>query len=426
MKKPTWFSFVALFGALALVGAACGETGGGDAGAECPDEEFGCVEVADGEAITIGSLLVISGENASLGTDSQRGVELAIDNLDDSLDGTDGELLEHPVELVPEDEGCAAEGGQAGATRLAGNQKIVAVVGTSCSSAGVPASEILSDRGVLMISPSNTGPNLTNPDQDYFDFYARTAHNDLIQGAAMAQFAAEELGAESAATIHDGSPYAEGLANSFANWFQTQYNGEISEQEAVSVGQRNMRPVLTGIATGQPDFLYYPIFIAEGAAITQQAREISGLSETALAGADGMLSPDFVKAAKEASEGMFLSGPDLGFKGDFYSNDFLPAYEERYGEEPTAAFHAHAFDAATVVFQAIEEVAIESDGALLIPRSDLRDAVYELEHEGIVGQISCNDTGDCLPETTIAVNEVKDGEFDPIFKVELNLEEVGG
>jgi branched-chain amino acid transport system substrate-binding protein len=420
MKRSKSWSVLAMLCALLLVAAACardegGETEGG--AATCPDEEFGCVEVAEGDPIELGTLLVITGPNSSLGLDSQHGVEIALQER--------GEVMGHEVTLVNEDDGCAAEGGQAGASALVSDPQIVAVIGTSCSSAAVPAAEILSDKGILLFSPSNTGPNLTNPDQDYFPFYARTAHNDLIQGAAMAQFVAEEENAKSAATIHDGSPYAEGLANAFANWFETQYNGQIVEQEAVQVGQKDFKPVLTSIAAKKPDFLYYPVFIPEGAGITQQAREVPGLANAGLAGADGMLSPDFVDAAGEASEGMFLSGPDLSFENEQYENEFLPTYEEEFGE-PAAPFHAHAYDATNIVLDAIEQVAVETDdGGLLIPRTQLRDEVYATDgYQGLIGTLTCNETGDCNPETTIAVNEVKKGDFDPIFTATLTLEEV--
>jgi branched-chain amino acid transport system substrate-binding protein len=420
MKRSKSWSVLAMLCALLLVAAACardegGETEGG--AATCPDEEFGCVEVAEGDPIELGTLLVITGPNSSLGLDSQHGVEIALQER--------GEVMGHEVTLVNEDDGCAAEGGQAGASALVSDPQIVAVIGTSCSSAAVPAAEILSDKGILLFSPSNTGPNLTNPEQDYFPFYARTAHNDLIQGAAMAQFVAEEENAKSAATIHDGSPYAEGLANAFANWFETQYNGQIVEQEAVQVGQKDFKPVLTSIAAKKPDFLYYPVFIPEGAGITQQAREVPGLANAGLAGADGMLSPDFVDAAGEAAEGMFLSGPDLSFENEQYENEFLPTYEEEFGE-PAAPFHAHAYDATNIVLDAIEQVAVETDdGGLLIPRTQLRDEVYATDgYQGLIGTLTCNETGDCNPETTIAVNEVKKGDFDPIFTATLTLEEV--
>lgn len=418
--RNRWFTLLAMLLALALVAAACGgddDGGDGAGGAEetCAEDEFGCVEVAEGAAIQLGTLLVISGPNSALGLDSQHGVEIALDMK--------GEVLGHSVELVNQDDGCAAEGGQTGAQALVSNPDIVGVIGTSCSSAAVPAAEILSAQGVLLFSPSNTAPDLTDP-ETHQPFYARTAHNDKIQGAAMAQFVSEELEGTSAATIHDGSPYAEGLANVFADTFQSQYDGEVTVQEAVQVGDRDFRPVLTAIGATSPDFLYYPIFIPEGAAITQQAGQVGALSETDLGGADGMLSPDFVDAAGEASEGIYLSGPSLDFAGDFYQDEFLPAYQEAFGEEPSAAFHAHAFDAANILLNAVEEVAIEEDGALFIPRTALRDAVFGTEgFEGITGSLTCNETGDCQPQATMAVNLVEDGQFNPIFEATLKLPE---
>ena len=106
---------------------------------------------------------------------------------------------------------------------------IVAVIGTSCSRTAVPAMPVLAEAGYTMISPSNTAPSLTDPDNaDYGgQFYARTAYNDKVQGAAVAKFACEELQVTTAATIHDGSPYAEQLQQVFADEFAAQCDGTI-------------------------------------------------------------------------------------------------------------------------------------------------------------------------------------------------------
>ena len=57
---------------------------------------------------------------------------------------------------------------------------IVAVMGTTCSRTAVPAMPVLADAGLVMISPSNTAPSLTDPDSEDFGgpFYFRTAYND--------------------------------------------------------------------------------------------------------------------------------------------------------------------------------------------------------------------------------------------------------
>ena len=67
-------------------------------------DEIGVIEIAKGAPITIGHYWVISGADASLGIDSQRGVELGFDSVNNTIAG-------HPLQLLLEDEGCSAEGG---------------------------------------------------------------------------------------------------------------------------------------------------------------------------------------------------------------------------------------------------------------------------------------------------------------------------
>jgi branched-chain amino acid transport system substrate-binding protein len=152
--------------------------------------------------------------------------------------------------------------------------------------------------------------------------------------------------------------------------------------------------------------------VAEGALITQQAREPPGHEDTVLGGADGILSPDWIEAAGDAAEGAVLSGPDLAFSGDFYEAEFLPAYTEISGEDaPISAFHAHAFDAYNMLADAIEAVAFEDGGTTYIPRTALRDAFFATEgFEGITGTLTCDENGDCA-DAKISVSEVQDGEF---------------
>ncbi|RME46732.1 MAG: branched-chain amino acid ABC transporter substrate-binding protein, partial [Chloroflexi bacterium] len=373
-------------------------------GFKCEDP-IGCVDIGPDEPIRIGYALVLSGPNETLGVDSRRGIEIAIDDRP--------EVLGHKIELVGEDSGCSAEGGQTAATKLASDESLVGVIGTNCSSAGVPAAKIISDAGMVLISPSNTAPSLTAP-ETHEPGYLRTAHNDKVQGKAVAEFAYNVLGARTAATIHDGSPYAEQLQQVFADTF-TELGGTITSQEAVNVGDTDMRPVLTKIAVDKPDFLYYPIFIAEGAFITVQAKEIPGLENTILAGSDGMISPDFIAAAGEAAEGMYISGPNLAFENEL-GKAFLEKHRAKYGEEPLSAFHAHAYDATMILLDAIEKVAVQDpDGTLHIGRQALRDALFATkDHQGITGTLTCDQYGDCA-DPQIVINQIQNGEYVPIW-----------
>jgi branched-chain amino acid transport system substrate-binding protein len=385
--------------AFALFLVACG----GAAELECTDP-IGCVTIEDGEPIKLASALVITGPNEQLGLDSQYGVEIAIAQR--------GEVLGHEVTLQKEDDGCSAEGGQTAGQKVVSDEQIVAVIGTSCSGAGVPMSQIVCEAGIAMVSPSNTAPVLTDPATRQ-KCYFRTAHNDKIQGAAMAQFAYEELGIRSAAVIHDGDPYTEGLASVFRDSFAG-LGGEIVAFEAEASDATNVEPLLTTIAASNPEFIYFPVFIPLGSLIAKTAKDIDGLDGVILAAADGVQSPDFLEAAGDAAEGMYVSGPDLGFGNSTYDT-FLNDYQEMFGSEPLSVFHAHAYDATNLILDAVESVAVESGGTIQIGRQALIDAIAGTSSmEGITGTISCDANGDCA-DPKISVSEVTGGEFIAIW-----------
>ena len=91
-------------------------------------DDLGVVEIPKDAPIVIGGYWVISGPDTALGLDSQRGVEIAFDELGNTIAG-------HPIQLIVEDDQCNAEGGQTAGTKLASLPNIVAVLGPACSSA---------------------------------------------------------------------------------------------------------------------------------------------------------------------------------------------------------------------------------------------------------------------------------------------------
>ena len=380
------------------------------ADSHCMDE-LGCVEVGPDDPIVIGAMLSVSGATSFYGEDSLGGVELAIS-------ARDGMLLGRDVTLVVEDELCSAEGGQAAAQRIAADETIVGVIGTTCSGAAQGAMPIVSEAGMLMISSSNTSPALTNDDRDaggtYLPGYFRTAHNDLFQGSMGAQFAVEVLKAGSVATIHDGDPYTEGLAVVFANTFAG-LNGEVVFQGAVSKGDTDMTAILTEIAASGPDLVYLPVFTPESEFIVSQMVNTPGLEETGMMTADGSFSAAFAQNAGAGAVGMHVTGPYVS--GEAY-DAFLASWEDEIGGQPPSGFHAHAYDAANILMDAVEAVAEEGDdGTLTIGRQALRDAVAAVEdYEGLTGSLTCQDdspyAGDCATGTALAIFEITDAQVD--------------
>jgi branched-chain amino acid transport system substrate-binding protein len=308
------------------------------------------------------------------------------------------ELLGHPLELQSEDDLCSPEGGKVGAQKIVADPQIVAILGTSCSVAAVPAAEIMSEAGLVMVSGRNTAPSLTSIGSkrgpDWQPGYFRTAYNDEVQGRAAATFAFQELGVSRVATINDGDPYTQGLTNVFNQMF-AELGGEIVLSATINKGETDMRPVLTAVAVSKAQLVFFPIFEPEGNLIVLQAREVEGLDDIILMSADGLLTNTFIEAVGRDGIGMYFAGPATP-QGLTY-DAFITKYKSTYGEPPIAALHAHAYDAANLVFKAIETAAVsDRDGTLHIGRQALRDALYATAgYQGLTGSLTCDEFGDC-------------------------------
>lgn len=353
-------------------------------------DDIGVIVIPKGAPIQIGGYWVLSGPDVALGLDQKRAVEL---NIKDH----GGKLVGHPIKFTAEDSLCNAEGGQTAATKLAAIPNLVIVIGPSCSSEATPGAPILWKAGITSIGTSPTAPPLTAPNRKpEYNGFVRTCYSDSFQGASDAKYLHDVLKAKTIVTVHDGSPYARGLAQATAENFK-KLGGKVLSEEAIQPTDVDMHPLLTRVATEKPDVLYFPIFVAAGAQIIRQAKEIPGLAKTRLIGSSGMLAADLIEAAKDAIVGFRITYPDLSPEamGKGYPK-LVDEYKKAYGEAPIEGYHAHAYDGATLAFKAIEKVAkTDSKGTTYIGKKALRDAVFATTFDGVSGPISCDKYGEC-------------------------------
>ena len=368
--------------------------------ATCVDP-LGCVKVENKGSIKIAVLLTLSGADAPYGIDALRGVEIAI--------AEKKELFGHPIELVKVDDLCSAAGGQAGATQMAADPTIVGVIGATCSSASGPAAKILSQAGVTMISPSSTAPSLTTA-REYQPGFFRTIYNDKAQGKSVAEFAFHVLGLRSMSTLHDGTPYSKELQAAACENFE-KLGGDCLGQIEFKAGQDVSAKILW-LSKLHTDAVYFPVYTSDGIAILNKVVE-NGI-DSALISSDGLLSTDFIRQTFGISQGMYLSGPAPVAE----SQAFTATYRSIYSEEPIASYHLQAYDAAMMLFAAIEQSAkpaSSTDNTVLIARQALRDIIYRVRNvPGLSGTITCSALGDCA-EPKIEIFQIRDGQFVPIY-----------
>jgi branched-chain amino acid transport system substrate-binding protein len=367
------------------------------------EDELGCVDVVPGAPIEVGAIFALSDIYGYLGEDALRGMEIAAEDI--------GEVLGHPIKITPLDSACSAEVGEALAERLATNQWLIGAVGTTCGAPTYEAASVLSDEGMVLISPSVSTAWLTNP--EYLqEGFLRVIPNDLEQAELVAEFAFRELGARRMATIHQGLNYGEDLQAKACEVF-TSLGGECVIQREYEEGATDLQELANAVVSASPDVIFIPVLRDVGVEIVKQARGIDALNEVNLIGTDTLFSDYILDATGGASEGLYFSGLMIG--SDYYTpsyEQFLEKYSEKYGSDPQGLFHAYGYDALLLLARTIEKTAVKDpDGMLHIPRQALRDALFSTRYlQGLTGNLNCTTEGDCGGANAIRILQVVDSD----------------
>lgn len=382
-------AFVASVGLLA---AACG--GDEPVPAALGDGSLGFVEVGAGESVEVRSLLAVS--EVGSGPTSERMVRIAVDDY--------GPIHGFEVNLESLDEGCSPEGGEAGGSAIAADPSVAGVVGTTCSVAAIAAAPLVTGAGMAMISPSNTSPLLTSDgagaaSPHHHEGYYRTSGNDLHQGAAVARFLHDHLGATTAAAVHTGDAYTESLAEAFIAEFE-RLGGRITGVGEYADDQADVAPTLRALAADGPQALFMSVSLTVGTAVVEQRGDVPGLADVPLVANEGLLDVVFMSLPQTA--GMYFSSPDVRF-GDntnqgtgASADDVQAAYRDAAGADPDGAFWAHAYDATVLLLEAIEAASAPDGDGLRIDRAGVRQYLSEVAgYQGIIGPITCDAWGDC-------------------------------
>ncbi|MPN16606.1 hypothetical protein SDC9_163951 [bioreactor metagenome] len=159
-----------------------------------------------------------------------------------------------------------------------------------------------------MITASATAAAVTydaDTDTVYTNVF-RTCFIDPFQGEKMAQYAAEKLGAKTAAVLTmTGDDYSVGLADAFKAKC-AEVGVSIVADEGYSKGDVDFKSQLTNILGAAPDVVFCPNYYQDDGMIVTQAREL-GLTATFLGATAGAAFP--TTPARKTSKAAITAPP---------------------------------------------------------------------------------------------------------------------
>jgi branched-chain amino acid transport system substrate-binding protein len=363
--------------------------------------------VVDSSAtIKIGISSTLSGDVKGLGLPIADSAETAGEGI--TIKG-------HKLEFVREDDLCSPEGGPAAANRLIA-ANVVAVIGPICSG-GTRASLAPYDKaGITHISPSATAGDLTSPTRPegpYVTFF-RVPVLNADEAEAQAKFAKDTLKAKKAFVVFDTDDYGKDLAEQFQKFFKSGGGTIVGSPAGYEKKTTDFKSVISNIKAAKPDVVYLAGFYAEATPFLQQLRGEADLKSVPFLAGDGVKNDEFIRGAKDAAEGAYLTLP--GTTGAGFA-DYKAKYAAKYkGNADTVAFGGEAYAAATVIINALDKVATDSGGKLLIDGKKLNDAIKNTDLKGAAsGDIKFQNNGN-LASGVSRFFQVKNGKYEEITK----------
>ncbi len=339
------------------------------------------VGAQDAKVIKIASQSPLSGGQSLAGSSMRNSVELAINDLKQPLVD-----MGFDVQYVPFDDQATPDVGVSNAQNIVADPAILAIVGHWNSGVAIPSSEVYNANDLGMVSPANTGVNVTGRGLSVVN---RVCGRDDSQGAAGADFLAGLGTVKTVYVLNDKTTYGLGVATFFQQTAEakglTVLGFEGTEEKS------NFDGIIQPILAQTPDAIYFGGIYDQTATFLTQARA-AGYTGIFM-GPDGTDNSDFAKLAGEAGVGTYYSsaaGPiSLYPDAAKYATD----YQAKYGEAPQP-YGPESYDAAAVVLHGIE-VAIKLNGGNLPSRAQVAASIRGTsDFKGLTGSITFDAYGD--------------------------------
>jgi branched-chain amino acid transport system substrate-binding protein len=392
MKRRNVLS-IAVAIALAAIMGACGKK------EEAPAPKAEAPRPIETATVKMGAASPLTGPQAHIGIDIRNGVQLAIE--DANAQGVEVGGRKVKFELVAEDDEANPTKATTVAQKLV-DSKVAAVVGHFNSGASIPASKIYSDAGIPQISPSSTNPKYTQ--QGFKTTFRVVAHDDQ-QGPTLGRYALQNLKVKSVAVIDDSTAYGQGLADAFERTVKAG-GAKVVAREHTTDKDTDFKAILTKIKGLKPELIMFGGIDPQAGPMVKQMAELG--IKAKFMGGDGMQTPNFIKLAGPASEGVMASIPGLPKEKMPGGTTFLQKYKAKFNQD-VELFAPMGYDAVMVFIDSMKRAG-STDPAKFLPE------VSKTNYQGVIGPIAFDEKGD-LRNGPITIYAVKAGKWEPLETV---------
>jgi branched-chain amino acid transport system substrate-binding protein len=293
------------------------------------------------EPIKIGFFSPLTGYAAQDGRDALDAALLAVELINEQ-EGINGRSLQ----LIHYDDATAPDQAAAVVRKLVEQHGVIAVVSGSYSGPTRAAAPVLQELGVPMVAGYAVHPEITRVGE----YIWRVGAMADVQGAAGAEVAVKELGAQKIAMLVTDNDFGISMETAFKPRAE-KLGAEIVFETRYPLSETDFRPIISQIKASGADLVYTTGYPADGALFVRQAvEEELGIQ---ILGTEGIDSPvQFLAQVGDLAEGVVLT-TDLNRDSEREAvQAFIQNFRERYGHD-AGMVPASAYDAVQMVAEAI-------------------------------------------------------------------------
>ena len=295
-----------------------------------------------------------------------------------------GETYDVKLEIV--DNRTYAENGPSAAAELV-NRDVSIVLGSYGSGVSMAGGKVFEEAGIPAIGVTCTNPQVTSD----CDVYYRICFTDPFQGPALASYAYDGLGVDTAYVLGMlGSDYDQGLMYYFTEAFEKLGGTVVSD--SFPEGTANFVSYINNAKSAGAGVIFAPVSI-NYAQLIVEAADAQGY-EGALLGSDTWDSNMVVESAKGRDVGVYLTtfyqeGGNAEFDKGIkeWINANADAKTNNGGNDMVAAVTAMGYDAYFTALEAIKAAGSTDPKAVL-------EALPGVSYEGVSGKIEFDEIGD--------------------------------
>ncbi|MED1745642.1 branched-chain amino acid ABC transporter substrate-binding protein [Brevibacillus borstelensis] len=335
-----------------------------------------------GEKILIATQSPLSGSQSAIGDAIKTGAGFAIEKRKEEF-----KQLGFDLQLFPQDDQADPKIGVSNAEMLVANPDVLGVVGHFNTGVAIPSSVKYESGSLVMVSPANSGVTLTEEGKKTVH---RICARDDAQGPKGAKYAKEVLGVKSVFLIHDKTAYGQGLVDQVKAQFEKD-GVQVLGYEGVNQGEKDYNFVVNTAVASKPDMIYFGGIYPEAGIIVKQARE-KGYTGMFMGG-DGIDSPDLIKIAGAAAEGVYLTALAGDAKQSEEGRKWAEEYEKVMGKKP-GTYSDYAYESANVILDGLA-AAIKENGGKKPTREQVLEKVHSTkDYQGKFVKVTFDEKGD--------------------------------